>query len=509
MERRMIQRATALFVLGLVMACSSGSPSTTDAGVRPVGDATRSECSSPADCNDGIDCTSDLCAAGTCSHMAVPSLCPAGASCDVRLGCQRGAACASDRDCVDSNPCTANERCDPSARTCRFDPLDGDGDGHAPRVCGGDDCDDASSGVNPMSSEQCNGRDDNCNGQVDEAPVRDCESGFVCVSGGCACPTGRAQCAANAPGGSQCFDLQTARDNCGACGRSCGSMGACVGGRCSCASGTTLCGDLRCINTQTDRYNCGACGTSCANGATCMAGTCRCPDGQAVCGTYCVNIRTDVSNCGSCGNRCMATSDVDAGMMTEACVAGTCGCASGTACPTSSGSGYTCLDTSSDPENCGTCGHHCVTGATCTAGACACPMGQTVCGSGCVDTRWNSANCGACGMACPTGQYCNFGSCATCVATGNSAGEAMLHGVSSCCSNHVSSSNICTIPIGQRGCTQRSDCDASYFPTTRSPECSAGLCCLARLSRCSGLGDRNCCPGTSCVLISGGDPTCL
>lgn len=96
------------------------------------------------------------------------------------------AACLSDRDCADSDPCTVDERCDPSARVCRASTLDGDRDGHTPRACGGDDCDDGRGDVNTATPERCNGVDDNCDGVVDgEAARATCEAGGSCVDGAC------------------------------------------------------------------------------------------------------------------------------------------------------------------------------------------------------------------------------------------------------------------------------------------------------------------------------------
>jgi hypothetical protein len=62
-----------------------------------------------------------------------------------------------------------------------------------------------------------------------------------------------------------------------------------------------------------------------------------------------------------------------------------------------------CVDTASDPSNCGGCGNKCPSGATCSAGQCDCPKGQQRCGKGgaCVDTATDVDNCGACGKVCP------------------------------------------------------------------------------------------------------------
>ncbi len=76
----------------------------------------------------------------------------------------------------------------------------------------------------------------------------------------------------------------------------------------------TFCGGL---------VQCGACTTGVCGGAA--PSTCGCPSGQLACGTGCTNPMTDSANCGKCGTSCAATS-----VQGEACVAGVCGCPTGT-----------------------------------------------------------------------------------------------------------------------------------------------------------------------------------
>ncbi len=45
---------------------------------------------------------------------------------------------------------------------------DSDGDGYDNHLCGGTDCDDSDPGIHPGASESCNGRDDDCDGQIDD-----------------------------------------------------------------------------------------------------------------------------------------------------------------------------------------------------------------------------------------------------------------------------------------------------------------------------------------------------
>ncbi len=64
----------------------------------------------------------------------------------------------------------AEEVCDGRDNDCngKVDDRDEDQDGYRPEACGGTDCDDLDAWVNPNQSESCNGEDDNCNGEVDE-----------------------------------------------------------------------------------------------------------------------------------------------------------------------------------------------------------------------------------------------------------------------------------------------------------------------------------------------------
>jgi hypothetical protein len=70
-----------------------------------------------------------------------------------------------------------------------------------------------------------------------------------------------------------------------------------------------------------------------------------------------------------------------------------------------------CVDTDSDPNNCGACGSIC-TNLDCLGGReCGCSQDFTACASGCVNLASDTANCGACGTACGQYQDCQGGNC--------------------------------------------------------------------------------------------------
>lgn len=133
--------------------------------------AGRCELGDPVACNDGVDCTIDLCwePARSCSTVA-----------------------AHER-CDDGDPCTTDQ-CAPSG--CRNEvTLDADGDGFISGGCAdGTDCNDSNPAINPEAVEVCDGQDNDCNGEVDDelttSAVCDngifCDGAEVCAGGACA-----------------------------------------------------------------------------------------------------------------------------------------------------------------------------------------------------------------------------------------------------------------------------------------------------------------------------------
>ena len=95
---------------------------------------------------------------------------------DVPLPLADGGSCLRDEDCP-ADECM-DVRCLAGACMAVAPRIDRDGDGHAPAPCG-DDCDDGDPTSFGGALEVCDGRDNDCDGAVDDgAPRRDTTYGF-------------------------------------------------------------------------------------------------------------------------------------------------------------------------------------------------------------------------------------------------------------------------------------------------------------------------------------------
>ncbi len=132
-------------------------------------------CVDDAECNDLFACTYDSCdpLLKRCRNVPDDTQCDNGIYCDGRERCVVGHGCEAGPvvTCEDGDPCTIDE-CVELLKSCTNTARDVDQDGDPDWHClGGHDCDDLDPTVSSRHSEVCaNGKDDNCNGQVDESP---------------------------------------------------------------------------------------------------------------------------------------------------------------------------------------------------------------------------------------------------------------------------------------------------------------------------------------------------
>ena len=202
-----------------------------------------------------------------------------------------------------------------------------------------------------------------------------------------------------------------------------------------CDGGPTLCGctidsdcpsaaprcdpaTLKCAPCLPQNDNCAA-GTKClADGAgsyrcatNCISNS-DCPQfGLTIscCSSHCIDTTSDPANCGACGKSCPTPANAS-----PACSMSTCGlgaCTTGYADCNKLGSDGCEADTTSDVHHCGACGTACPSyqngTATCTTGQCghACTTGYADCNNSALDgcetnTATDPRSCGACGNSC-------------------------------------------------------------------------------------------------------------
>lgn len=281
-----------------------------------------------------------------------------------------------------------------------------------------------------------------------------------------------------------------------------------------CGDGSRLACGAACVDPTSDAKNCGSCGHACGADQICSAGQCMappstCPPGGCPRGSYCdLGSNRCVAGCLSdagcsagqiCTNRsCVAGCRKDGDCAgNHACVANQCQCTNGT----TECSGV-CVDTSSDGQNCGSCGHACSAPdhgtISCQASQCVsrCDSGYHLCDATCASDH-DVATCGAsctpctqpangvatcdgtqCGFTCNSGYVpCDQGCCENC-ATAGCSGLTWCNPQTGLCepgcahNSQCSTSQVCN--TGKHACeaTVDSSCPSGY---TFMGECSDGV----------------------------------
>jgi len=134
---------------GTPINCDDGIDCTTDSCVAGTCQhASACACLANSDCDDSNPCTADTCAAGTCQNNATEGSCDDGDDCTEDDFCQAGSCasgvyvcpCEKDNDCDDDNACT-DERCNDDTKTCEVTKLTGTNCNDGDRCTSEDTCD--------------------------------------------------------------------------------------------------------------------------------------------------------------------------------------------------------------------------------------------------------------------------------------------------------------------------------------------------------------------------------
>jgi hypothetical protein len=133
----------------------------------------------------------------------------------------------------------------------------------------------------------------------------------------------------------------------------------------------------------------------------CVSG---CPGADpTLCSGTCVDTTSNANDCSTCGNACSTTMP----HAQPTCVASACSFSCNTGYPLCGGA---CIDPTNDDNNCNGCGNKCTGGTHCVSSSCQCSGGLKDCNGTCTDTSDDAANCGACGHGC-LGGVCTAGVC--------------------------------------------------------------------------------------------------
>ncbi len=139
------------------------------------------------------------------------------------------------------------------------------------------------------STEVCDGKDNDCNGKVDDTSngclcadgdTRACYTGPVGTLANGRCKAGVQFCKNNRWDSACLNQVLPQKEDCNTpFDEDCDGV---VNNGCGCAQGQTDCAG-KCVDIVSDGKHCGACGNACAVGEICKSSVCACADGQTCC----------------------------------------------------------------------------------------------------------------------------------------------------------------------------------------------------------------------------------
>ncbi len=474
-------------------------------------------------CDDGNQCTKDICAGaeGCVNEVLEQGDCSDSDACTVADHCEAGKCVGEPVICDDKNPCTDNV-CTVNGG-CDFPPVGGDCDDEDPCTLG-DHCTD---GVCQGEAVACDCQDnsdcgaledgDLCNGtlycdtgavpyicRVDAASVVSCPApeglNAPCLAAACDGETGACSLLpANAGGACDDGDPCTAKDSC--------VDGACVGaGATNCNDGNPCTDDScdatdGCLQTPND--------ASCSDGDVCTTSD-QCAGGACVGGPALVcddgNACNGVESCqfavGCVAGQTLSCDDENPCNGLEKCDA-ELGCVPGAALVCDDGN--PCTDDSCDANlgcvsvaNQAPCddGNACTLSDVCSAGVCkagptldcndddVCTTDSCDAAQGCLHLL-NTAPCDD-GDLCTTGDHCQLGEC---------AGSGQL----TCNDGNACTDDACEPDVGCTFTPNAAPCDDGNACTT-DDACSAGWCKGGGALKCD---DENSCTNDACDSETG------
>jgi hypothetical protein len=233
------------------------------------------------------------------------------------------------------------------------------------------------------------------------------------------------------------------------------------------------CALLSAASAHADCTNCNGicCGGNCYGACNPGQVSRCCSDGTPLCGNIAVECCTD-SDCGT-GQKCLIRPD-----LSYRCV-----------CPDfGQPCNGTCVDTRSDPNNCGACGQTCQGGKICQNSQCVCPPGKTDCEGKCVDLSNDPQYCGDCFRPCNLNdEKCENSHC-VCTDTGVICGThdvcATCDETAISCKGTVCCDDLHPINCGALGCVDTSS-DMNHCGACNS-KCPSGVGVVCCVGNCMG-----------------------